>query len=230
MFAKSIVLSDAFLDMPVSARLLYFTLGMVADDDGFVNSPKAVMRQIGSTADDISVLITKHYVIAFEDGVVVIKHWRINNYLQKDRINPTTYFEHKNELSLDGKGAYVRQECDNVYTEAVSVYTQDRLGKDRLDKDKDNKRARARETFTPPTVDEVKAYCTERGNNVDAERFCDFYASKGWRVGNQPMRDWKAAVRNWERSDKREKPTEKPGTFETDEFFGAALKRSYGDE
>lgn len=106
MFAKSIVLSDAFLDMPMSARCLYFTLGMLADDDGFVGSPKAIMRQCGASQDDMGILLSKRYVLAFESGVIVIKHWRINNYLRGDRYTETTYIEEKGELVLDANGAY----------------------------------------------------------------------------------------------------------------------------
>ena len=74
MFAKSIVLSDAFLDMPMSARSLYFTLGMLADDDGFVGNPRSIMRTIGASDDDMKVLISKRFVLVFDSGVVVIKH------------------------------------------------------------------------------------------------------------------------------------------------------------
>lgn len=131
MFAKTIVLSDAFLDMPMSARCLYFTLGMLADDDGFVNAPRGIMRQCGASDDDMKLLIAKKFVLIFDSGVIVIKHWRINNYLQKDRIQPTKYIEEKATLTLDAKGGYTR--ADPMYTE--SVYTQDRLDKDRLGKD-----------------------------------------------------------------------------------------------
>ena len=95
MFAKSIVTSDAFLDMPMSARCLYFTLGMFADDDGFVNNPKSIIRQIGASEDDMKVLLTKKFVLSFESGVIVIKHWRINNYLRNDRYHETNYAEPK---------------------------------------------------------------------------------------------------------------------------------------
>jgi predicted phage replisome organizer len=78
--------------------------------------------------------------------------------------------------------------------------------------------------FTPPTLEEVQAYCIERGNNVDAERFIDFYSSKGWMVGKNKMKDWKAAVRNWERTE----PQKKESSFDLDDFFGAAMKHSYG--
>lgn len=108
MFAKSIVLSDVFTDMPMSARCLYFTLGMFADDDGFVGSPKSIMRQCGASEDDMKVLIAKKFILRFESGVIVIKHWRMNNYLRADRHHPTTYLEEYNTLGIDDKGAYTQ--------------------------------------------------------------------------------------------------------------------------
>ena len=106
MFAKTIVLSDAFLDMPLSARCLYFTLGMLADDDGFVNSPKSIMRQAGASMDDLKILLAKKFVLDFESGVIVIKHWRINNYLRSDRYTETKYIEEKQHLEVDKNGTY----------------------------------------------------------------------------------------------------------------------------
>ena len=113
MCAKSIVLSDAFLDMPLSARCLYFTLGMLADDDGFIGSPKAIMRQCGASQDDMIILLQKRFILSFESGVIVIKHWRLNNYLKSDRHKDTTYVEEKAELTLDEKGAYTEKKGDN---------------------------------------------------------------------------------------------------------------------
>ena len=85
--------------------------------------------------------------------------------------------------------------------------------------------------FTPPSVEEVAAYCRERGNSVDAERFCDYYEANGWKVGKNPMRDWKAAVRTWEKRDSEENPKEKkPQSFEVDDFFAKALQKSYGKD
>lgn len=129
MFAKSIVLSDAFLDMPLSARCLYFTLGMMADDDGFIGSPKSIMRQCGASQDDMAILLQKRYVLAFESGVIVIKHWRMNNYLQNDRHKNTTYLEELGTLMVDKRGAYTEADkpcIQNVYTGKV------RIGKDSI--------------------------------------------------------------------------------------------------
>ena len=118
MFAKTIVTSDAFLDMPASTRCLYFLLGMVADDDGFVNNPKSIMRQAGATTDDMNLLIAKRFILTFQSGVVVIKHWCIHNTIQKDRYKETKYLEEKALLTLDGNKAYTEAVSDmyqNVY-------------------------------------------------------------------------------------------------------------------
>lgn len=106
MFAKTIIDSDAFIEMPISARLLYYDLGMRADDDGFVNSPKKIMRMIGATIDDMNILIMRKFIIPFDSGVVVIKHWRINNYLRSDRYTETQYVKEKEQLTIDDKGKY----------------------------------------------------------------------------------------------------------------------------
>ena len=208
MFAKTIVLSDAFLDMPMSARCLYFTLGMLADDDGFINSPKAIMRQCGASLDDMNLLLAKKFLIAFDDGVVVIKHWRIHNYIQTDRYIPTKYKEQKALLELDENKAY-----KVMYTECIQnvskVDTQDRLGKDRLGKDSVEEKE-AQKRFTPPTISEVSAYCKDKGYSINAERFVDFYQSKGWMVGKTKMKDWKAAVRGWASRDKADARSNAP--------------------
>jgi len=105
MFSKAIVQNDVFLDMPLSSQGLYFHLCMNADDYGFV-SPKFVMRTIGANDDDLKLLILKRYVLAFESGVVVIKHWQVNNTIRKDRSHDTTYQKEFLSLTLNEFGAY----------------------------------------------------------------------------------------------------------------------------
>ena len=140
MFAKTIVDSDMFIDMPMSARLLYYDLAMRADDDGFVNSPKKIMRFVGASMDDMNVLIAKQFIIPFESGVVVIKHWKIHNYIQKDRYKATSYQAEKESLTLKNGTYYTDDlpDVSNLDTECIqdvySLDTQDRLGKDRLGK------------------------------------------------------------------------------------------------
>lgn len=106
MFAKTIIDSDAFLDMPLSAQALYFHLSMRADDEGFINNPKKIQRVIGGSDDDLKLLIAKKFVIPFESGIVVIKHWKIHNYIRKDRLQETVYQEEKACLTTKDNGTY----------------------------------------------------------------------------------------------------------------------------
>ena len=202
MFAKTIIDSDAFLDMPLSTQALYFHLSMRADDDGFINNPKKIQRMIGGSEDDLKLLIAKRFIIPFESGIVVIKHWKIHNYIQKDRYKETIYKEEKSMLQLKGNNAYTLSDTPCIHN-GYSSDTQDSIGKDSIEIDKDSIEIiekPKRKRFVPPTLEDVKAYCQERQNNVDAERFVDYYTSNGWVVGKNKMKDWKAAVRTWEKS------------------------------
>lgn len=106
MFAKTIIDSDAFLEMPSTSQLLYFHLLIRADDDGFINKPKTISRMIGTKDDDMKILITKKFILPFESGVVVVKHWKIHNYIQNDRYTETKYKNEKSLLFLDENKAY----------------------------------------------------------------------------------------------------------------------------
>ena len=122
MFSQAIIDSDAFLDMPVTSQLLYFHLSMRADDDGFINKPKSIMRSCGGSDDDMKILISKKFIIPFESGIVVIKHWKIHNLIAKDRYTETNYKEEKSLLMLDEKNAYTFciQDVNKVETQ-VSI-------------------------------------------------------------------------------------------------------------
>lgn len=227
MFSKRIIDSDAFLDMPLSTQALYFHLSMRADDDGFVSNPRRIRTMVGASEDDLKLLIAKRFLLTFESGVVVIKHWRIHNYINPDRYTPTTYVEEKSTLALDDKKAYT--EClHDVVHDVVQIgdkmCTQVRLGKviDRKGKDKENiegGQAAPRSKFVKPSVEEIAAYCSEMDNGIDPQQFFDFYESKGWKVGNQSMKDWRAAVRTWERREKPKKalPKEAPSKYDREE-------------
>ena len=156
MFAKTIIDSDAFLDMPLSTQSLYFHLSMRADDDGFINNPRRIQRMLGCGEDDLKLLMAKRFILSFESGVIVIKHWKIHNYIQKDRYKATMYQEERSELVETSKKSYalksehfpqienvdkptIKEVGDAMDTECIQdVYgsdTQVRLGKDRLGKD-----------------------------------------------------------------------------------------------
>ena len=147
MFTQKIVDSDAFLDMPLSSQALYFHLNMRADDDGFVNNPKKIQRMIGASEDDLKLLIAKRFILGFENGVIVIKHWRMHNLLRKDRYNPTQYQEQMARLQLKDNGSYTETVEIPMIEEPANqlvakwqptgnqLATQDRIGKDSIGKD-----------------------------------------------------------------------------------------------
>ena len=135
MFAKTIIDSDAFLDMPMSARLLYYDLSMRADDDGFVNSPKKIMKTIGATDDDLRILAIRKFIIPFDNGIVVIKHWYIHNYIRKDTYNETPYKEQKELLEFDENKSYRLKDLPSRPRAVDEPSTQVSIGKVSIGKD-----------------------------------------------------------------------------------------------
>ena len=134
MFSRKITESDQFLDMPMSAQSLYFHINMQADDDGFVGNVKTIKRMIGASDDDLKLLIAKQFLIPFEPGIVVIRDWKIHNYIQKDRYTETFYQQEKAQLETVENKQYQKMDTECIHN-VSSLDTQVRLGKDRLGKD-----------------------------------------------------------------------------------------------
>ena len=205
MFNKSITNSSKFLKMPMSSRLLYYDLGMNADDDGYVEH-FMVLRMTGATQQDLGVLELNGLVKVFDENVLWIKDWKENNYIQKDRYMPSKYLS---IYSLDTK-------CiQDVYTGKVSIgkVSIDNIKEsDENEKEDDCKISYMESTpkdknFKKPTLEEIQNYCKERNNEINANTFYDFYESKDWYVGKNKMKDWKACIRTWEQkiNEKKEK-------------------------
>lgn len=133
MFSKSIIDSDAFLDMPLSSQALYFHLSMRADDEGFVNNPKKIQRVIGASDDDLKLLAVKSFIIPFESGVVVIKHWKIHNYIRADRLKPTNYEDERSQLTVKKNGSYTLCQSD-VGQLSDKCQSDDGIDKNSIDK------------------------------------------------------------------------------------------------
>ena len=209
MFAKSVIDSDTFLDMGDGAQKLYFHLCLRADDDGFVNNPKSLMRHIRSGDDDLKVLIAKQYVIPFESGVLVVRHWKIHNYIRNDRHRKTQHTEEKSRLFILENGEYslVNQVSTTCLPDDNQSSTKcpHRLDKSSQGKDSQGERQEQptlSQNSNIPTLDEIKAYCAERKNKIDPQSFFDYYATRGWLVSGYPMRDWRACVHMWEKRDR----------------------------
>lgn len=248
MFAKAVIGSGRFLRMPATARLLYYDLGMEADDDGVVEAFR-VMRTTGANEDDLKILAAKGLVRVLNDELVtLISDWKINNYIQKDRYHRSVYADMLGDMDTTCIQSVYNMDTSGIPS-ASKADTEVREGKDRdrdrsgqsMDREGDTDAAPAqkkskKKEFVPPTVEDVREYCTAQGyGTIDPEGFVDYYAANGWKVGNQAMKDWKATVRNWARRDKERgitsasKAISANSSFDTGSFFEAALTRSYGE-
>ena len=218
MFAKTIIDSDAFLDMPLSTQSLYFHLSMRADD-GFINNPKKIQRMVGCADDDMKLLIAKNFIIPFESGIVVIKHWKIHNYIRNDRYKETVYQEEKSMLEVKENKAYTLG-IPNGY----QMDTQVRLGKDSIGKVSIEYISDSDEPETPAPVkkkpvkhkygeynnvlltdeelSKLKAEYSDYEERI--ERLSSYVASTG-----KAYKSHYATIRNWARKD-----AEKPGRKE----------------
>ncbi len=217
MFARAVTGGARFLRMPVTSRLLYYDLGMAADDDGCVEA-FAVMRMTGATEDDLKVLVSKGFVrVLNEDLVVYITDWQANNQIRKDRYHEGRYKGlidcevgslPDNQVTTEWQPR-VNQAGDDLATEVrlgkVSIgkasIGEASTGEVRAGEPAQSAKPPAHTRFSPPSVQEIEEYCREKGFLLDAERFVDYYASIGWRVGKNPMKDWRAAVRTWVKKD-----------------------------
>mgnify|MGYP001603976660 CR=1 FL=1 len=154
LFSTQIVDSDAFLDMPPTAQNLYFHLGMRADDDGFVGNPKKILRMVGGNDDDLKVLIMKRFVLAFESGVVVIKHWLIHNSIRKDRYNETQYLEEKSKIHIKENKSYTDDLSVGLPT-GNQTATQVKLSKDKI-REENVSSFKKTKRFYKPTGEEMR--------------------------------------------------------------------------
>ncbi|MFS1178688.1 replisome organizer [Enterococcus lactis] len=233
MFAKTIIDSDAFLDMPLSTQALYFHLSMRADDDGFINNPKKIQRMVGCGDDDLKLLMAKRFILVFESGVIVIKHWKIHNYIRNDRYKPTLYQDEKALLADKDNKAYTFAEELSKHNEKLgipddnqAVYqmdTQVRLGKDRLGKDskeikdvtpsKKSKAKPIRHKYGEYknvllSEDQMEKLKTEFPNNYQEriERLSEYCESSG-----KTYKNYLATIRSWARKEKNESKSANSG-------------------
>lgn len=217
MFAKTIIDSDAFLDMPLSTQALYFHLSMRADDDGFINSPKKIQRVVGASDDDLKLLIAKRFIIPFESGIVVIKHWKIHNYIRNDRYKETMYQEEKALLDVKENKAYtlLPSGIPNANQPSYQMDTQVRLvlGEDSVGDDacasppsppkKPTKHKYGEYTNVLLTDDELEKLKAEHSDwEARIERLSSYIASTGKRYKSHY-----ATIRNWAKKDAEAKTT-----------------------
>lgn len=209
MFSKQITTSDAFVDMPMSSQLLYFHLNMEADDDGFVANPKRITKMVGANDDDLKILLAKRFLLAFENGVVVIKHWLLHNAVRKDMYKETQYLEQKKLLQIKDNGVYTEVRNELV-TNPLHRLDQDRLDKIRLEENKEEKNIVASDKVTYGEFKNVKLLKEEyeklignfgdKNTGVLIAELSTYMASKGKRYSSHY-----ATLLNWARRRIQEK-------------------------
>ena len=203
MFSIDIVGSDAFLDLPYSAQCLYFQLGMRADDDGFVGNPKTIQRIAGTKASDLELLVKKRFLLKFPSGVVVIKHWKINNQIQKDRYTPTVYTEEYQSLYIKDNKAYTEMDASRIQ-DVSKMDTQISIDKNRLDKNSIGKEKHAHGFFSNVLLTENKKQkLAEEIPNYEEyiEKLSHYIESKG-----KKYKSHYATILMWHRKDSEKQP------------------------
>ena len=225
MFAKTIIDSDAFLDMPLSTQALYFHLSMRADDEGFINNPKKIQRMVGASEDDLKLLMAKNFIIPFDSGIVVIKHWKIHNYIRGDRIKKTIYKEEAALLHEKDSGAYTLTPENTMSVICQSsdsqMSAQVRLGKDRLGKvSKEDKGVRHKHgeyknvLLSDEDLAKLQAeFPNDWSNRI--ERLSSYMASTG-----KSYKNHLATIRNWAKRDASSKEV-KPS--DEDRFYASLV-------
>lgn len=234
MFTKKVSDSDSFIEMPSAAQALYFHLNQGADDDGFNNQVQIAMIKAHASLDDLKVLMMKNFIIRFDSGVIVIKHWRMHNTLRKDRYTPTNFQEELSLLGIKDNGAYTLG-CQMV----AKRLPQDSIGKDSIVKDSVNDTPSPKAPHAPKhkkgefgnvrlTEEEEKKLIDEYGESLTekAISFLDEYIEeKGYKANSHYL-----SIRRWVIDAVKEREPSLGNSFDTDDFFAAALARSQKGE
>lgn len=205
MFSMDVVDTDVFLEMSKTAQALYYNLGMRADDDGFIANPKRLLKMLGADDDDLKLLLAKGFLISFERGILVITHWRQNNYIAKDRYKETMFKKEKRLLGIDENNTYflLQTECiqsciQPVYKPVYNLDTQDSVGKDSIGEVRGV--SVEENNIHTPTLEEIKNFCmSENLKYINPDKFYNHYTSTNW----EGVRDWKAKARYWDCEDKK---------------------------
>ena len=212
MMTKKVTDDDAFMALSSSAQALYLHLYMSADDDGFSKQVAISMFRAHASVQDLQALLEARYIYQFENGVIVIMHWRMANALRKDRYTKTVFQNEMQKLQLDENGQYhmvangLPDGCQMVATDKNSI------DKSILEQNREERKPPKR--FVPPSVEEVRAYIAEKGyTHVNADSFVSFYESKNWMVGKNKMVSWHSCVAGWEAREKDKKPQKPQNRF-----------------
>jgi hypothetical protein len=225
MFTKKVTDDDNFMALSSSAQALYLHLSMSADDDGFCNQVSISMFKAHASVQDLQALLEKRYIYQFDNGVIVIKHWRMANALRKDRYTPTAFQEELARLDLKDNGAYT------LYPSGCQVVAkrlpQDSIGKDSIGKDSIGNKGKKHKVFVPPTFEEVLEYAKEKGREDLAKEFFEYFTVGEWvdSKGNK-VKNWKQKFITWcSRNEKKKGATNEVNSGDN----GRSDRQKYGN-
>ena len=211
MLTRKVTDDDHFMSLSASAQALYLHLSMSADDDGFCNQVALCMFKAHASLSDLEALLKLRYVYQFESGVIVIKHWRMANALRKDRYTPTVWQKEFAQLALKENGSYTLADGCQVVANGLPSGCPN-ISKDNLNKSNTESGRKRTSRFTPPTLEEVKAYASESNLNVDADKFYRYFTTpddsgRTWidSKGN-PVKNWKQKLITWAGRERPSKP------------------------
>lgn len=206
MITRKVTDDDNFIALSSSAQALYLHLNMSADDDGFCNQISTAMFRSHASVQDLEALLSKRFLLQFDSGVIVIKHWRMANALRKDRYTPTAFQEEMAKLKLKDNSSYtISEDVVASWLPDGCQVVAERLPQARQDKDRIDKDSIGKASQGAPSLDDVKKYAQETGSNVVPERFYKFYSDKDWMTGSEKINDWKALFRKWSADEKPKK-------------------------
>lgn len=231
MFSKTVIDSDCFLDMPLTAQALYFHLAMRADDDGFVNNPKSIMRNVCCKDDDLKMLIAKKYIIAFESGIVVITHWKIHNYIRKDRYSPTKNQEEMEQITLQKDGRYtigITSDSQRL-TDGCHRLGEDSLGKVSSELEKDSSAPSHPKKPKSSDINSLKKYGKYKNVQLTESQYSSLVKDFGENKTDEYIKkvdeycqqngkhynDYDLTIRKWLSEDKNKQPEH---SYDLDEF------------
>ena len=239
MFSLDITNSDPFIEMDLATQAVYFQLAMSADDDGFINSSLRTLRAIGGSKDHVDELVKRNFIIRFESGILLIRHWYMQNCIGKDRYHPTV---HKNEMSqvkLINNIYYLttEPECIQVVNNLDTQVSIGKFSKEKISKDKDSEGERNKDesppSFIKPTINELRDYANSIGYfNFNPEVFMGYYSEHDWidPHTHKPI-DWKNRIDLWKARERTSSGSSKPSknpfnNFEQHDYDFDALEKS----
>lgn len=208
MFSSDIINSDRFIEMSLASQAVYFHLAMTADDDGFINSATRTIRAVCGRAENVEELINNDFLIRFQSGILLVRHWNLHNQLKKDRYTPTMYTNEMNQVVQIDKVYYLKSETECIHSGSIM---EPQISKEKISLviDSLGESRDGPPPFTVPSITDLETYAESIGyKNFNAKKFLSYYTANRWTTSNgRTCSDWKALVDVWKAREKDFSPS-----------------------